>query len=118
MELVRDPDFSIFLHGTNFYLLEGFHTRQEASRKYTFGGAAVYGVENAYIIRGAYIVRGQDYEPAFGVNDMMESFNYTKLDASKPEDRELVEQAWVQKEGTSIKVDGKDMPYSDGSYCL
>ena len=47
---------------------------------------------------------------------MMESFIYSKLDASKPEDRDLVEKAWAQKEG--IEVDGKNLPYEDGWYFL
>ena len=63
-------------------------------------------------------MRGQDYEPAFSVNDMMESFNYAKLDASKPEDKKLVELAWAQKEGSSIEVDGEDKLWYDGVYFL
>ena len=45
---------------------------------------------------------------------MMESFNYTKLDVSKPEDKASVEQAWVQKEGSSIEIDGKKILLQDG----
>ena len=65
-------------------------------------------------MQGAYVVRGQDYEPVFSVNDMMESFTYTKLDASKPEDKEILEKAWVQKKTSSIEVDGKNIEYYDG----
>ena len=68
------------------------------------------------ILRGVYVVRGQDYEPAFGVNDMVESYKYTRLDASKPEDRKIIEDEWAQNEKKSTDVDGKKLPYWDGKY--
>ena len=67
-------------------------------------------------IRGVYLVRGQDYEPAFGVNDMFESYKYTKLDASKPEDKKVVEDEWVQSDDIYLELDGKKLPYLNGKW--
>ena len=69
------------------------------------------------ILRGVYVVRGQDYEPAFEVNAMIDSYKYTRLDASKPEDRKIVEDEWIQK-ATYVEVDGKKLPYWDGKFFL
>merc|ERR1712014_497147 len=57
----------------------GFFTRLEASRKYLFGAASVFGVQNDSVIQGAFDV-APDYE----------SCKFTKLDHTKPEDREFV----------------------------
>ena len=61
-----------------FYLLTstlsgGFFARLEASRKYIFGCASVYGVANDSIIKGAFFVRGQEALPAFDVAPDYES---------------------------------------------
>lgn len=93
-------------------LIGGFNNRLEGSRKYIFGCAAVYGENNASIIQGAFVIRGQEYVPAFDVAPDYESYTFTKLDASKPEDRQFVEDAWGWEKGTT--VDGKDWPLADG----
>ncbi len=83
----------------------GFFNRLEASRKYIFGVASVYGKPNDSVIVGAFLVRGQDAAPAFDVAPDFDSFNFTKLDPSKKEDREFVEDQWEQEK--PVVVGGK-----------
>ena len=90
----------------------GFFTRLEASRKYIFGAASVYGEKNNSIIKGAFVVRGQEAEPAFDVAPDYESFEFTKLDPSKPEDKEFLNDQWAWDK--PIVVDGKEYPWADG----
>lgn len=82
----------------------GFFNRLEASRKFLFGAASVYGKANESIIVGAFLVRGQEALPAFDVAPDYESFEFTKLDPGKKEDREFVEDQWDEK---PVTIDGK-----------
>ncbi|KAA6412221.1 MAG: eEF1-gamma domain-containing [Lasallia pustulata] len=93
-------------------LVGGFFTRLEASRKYIFGCASVYGVTNDSVVQGAFVVRGQEAEPAFDVAPDYESYQFTKLDPSKKEDREFVDDQWSWDK--PIKVDGKTYEWADG----
>jgi len=93
-------------------LIGGFNNRLEGSRKYIFGCAAVYGENNNSIIQGAFVIRGHEYVPAFDVAPDYESYTFTKLDPTKPEDRQFVEDSWGWEKGTT--VDGKDWPLADG----
>ncbi|KAI8657402.1 hypothetical protein NCS57_01118300 [Fusarium keratoplasticum] len=93
-------------------LIGGFNNRLEGSRKYIFGCAAVYGENNDSVIQGAFVVRGQEYLPAFDVAPDYESYEFTKLDPTKPEDRQFVEDAWGWEKG--IKVGDKEYALADG----
>ncbi|KFY07012.1 hypothetical protein V492_07522 [Pseudogymnoascus sp. VKM F-4246] len=93
-------------------LIGGFFTRLEASRKYIFGCASVYGTNNDSIIKGAFVIRGQDAFPCFDVAPDYESYQFTKLDASKPEDREFVNEQWTWEK--PLVVNGKEYPWADG----
>jgi len=93
-------------------LIGGFFARLEASRKYIFGCASVYGASNDSIIKGAFVIRGQEALPAFDVAPDHESYEFTKLDASKPEDKEFVNEQWTWEK--PITVNGKDYPWADG----
>ncbi|KAL9128660.1 MAG: hypothetical protein Q9217_002688, partial [Psora testacea] len=93
-------------------LIGGFFTRLEASRKYIFGCASVYGVTNDSIVQGAFVVRGQEAAPAFDVAPDYESYEFTKLDATKPEDKKFVESMWSMEE--PIEVNGKKYEWADG----
>ncbi|WEW61949.1 elongation factor EF-1 gamma subunit [Emydomyces testavorans] len=93
-------------------LIGGFFARLEASRKYLFGACSVYGKNHDSIIQGAFLVRGQDDIPAFDVAPDRESYNFTKLDANKPEDKQFVEDQWAQDK--SIVVDGKTYEWAEG----
>lgn len=93
-------------------LIGGFFARLEASRKYIFGCASVYGVSNDSIIKGAFVIRGQDALAAFDVAPDYESYQFTKLDASKPEDREFVDEQWTWEK--PLVVNGKEYQWADG----
>jgi len=93
-------------------LIGGFFARLEASRKYIFGCASVYGTNNDSIIKGAFLVRGQEALPAFDVAPDYESYSFTKLDPKNPKDREFVEDQWAWDK--PIVVDGKTYEFADG----
>ncbi|KAI5806573.1 elongation factor EF-1 gamma subunit [Peziza echinospora] len=76
-------------------LIGGFFNRLEASRKHLFGALSVYGEANNSVVTGAFLVRGQDELPAFDVAPDYESYSFTKLDPSKAEDKEFVENQWT-----------------------
>ncbi|KAF3993070.1 hypothetical protein FT663_00894 [Candidozyma haemuli var. vulneris] len=94
-------------------LVGGFFARLSASTKYIFGSMVVYGENNDNGITGVFLVRGQEHEPAFDVAPDWESYSFTKLDASKEEDKAFVENmlAWdhpVDVNGTKREIaDGK-----------
>jgi elongation factor 1-gamma len=93
-------------------LIGGFFARLEASRKYIFGCSSVYGQANDSVIEGAFLIRGQDAAPAFDVAPDFESYEFTKLDPSKPEDKEFVNEQWTWEK--PIVVNGKEYPWADG----
>jgi len=93
-------------------LIGGFFARLEASRKYLFGACSVFGVSNDSVIRGAFMVRGQEALPAFDVAPDWESYEFTKLDPSKAEDKEFVEDQWAWDK--PIDVNGKKYEWADG----
>jgi elongation factor 1-gamma len=93
-------------------LVGGFFARLEASRKYLFGAMSVYGVANDSVIQGAFLVRGQEALPAFDVAPDWESYEFTKLDPSKPEDKEFVNDQWSWDK--PIEVNGKKYDWADG----
>lgn len=90
----------------------GFFNRLEASRKYLFGSMSVYGQSNDSIIRGAFMARGQQSEAAFGVAPDWESYEFTKLDPKKAEDRAFVDSMWSWDK--PIEVKGKKYEHADG----
>jgi elongation factor 1-gamma len=93
-------------------LIGGFFARLEGSRKYIFGCASVYGQANDSVIKGAFVIRGQDATPAFDVAPDFESYEFTKLDPTKPEDKEFVNEQWTWEK--PVTVNGKDYPWADG----
>ncbi|KAM0518642.1 hypothetical protein ACHAPE_004406 [Trichoderma viride] len=93
-------------------LIGGFNNRLEGSRKYLFGCASVYGANNDSVIEGAFVIRGQEYVPVFDVAPDYESYEFIKLDPSKPEDRAYVEAQWSWDK--PVTVNGKEYPHADG----
>ena len=91
-------------------LIGGFFTRLEASRKYLFGAASVFGVTNDSIVKGAFVIRGQEEKPAFDVAPDYDSYEFTKLDPVK--DREFVNDMWAWDK--PIEVGGKKYEWADG----
>ncbi|OTA61181.1 eEF1-gamma domain-containing protein [Hypoxylon sp. EC38] len=93
-------------------LIGGFNTRLEASRKYLFGCASVYGENNDSVIEGAFVIRGDDYVPVFDVAPDYESYEFTKLDPNNPEDRAFVESMWTWDK--PVVHNGKEYKHSAG----
>lgn len=93
-------------------LIGGFFNRLEGSRKYIFGCASVYGVKDDSIVTGAFVIRGQEALPAFDVAPDFESYEFTKLDPTKAEDKEFVNDQWTWEK--PIVVAGKEYPWADG----
>jgi elongation factor 1-gamma len=93
-------------------LVGGFFARLEGSRKYIFGCASVYGVKDDSVIQGAFVIRGQEALPAFDVAPDFESYEFTKLDPTKAEDKEFVNEQWTWEK--PITVGDKSYPWADG----
>lgn len=58
------------------------------------------------------MVRGQEAEPAFDVAPDYESYEFTKLDPSKAEDKTFVEDQWSWDK--PIEVSSKPYEWADG----
>lgn len=88
----------------------GLFARWEASRKYLFASVGVLGKTNDSIISGALVLRGQEAEPVVSVAPDWESYKFTRLDLSKPEDKEFFDgaMAWDLKVGDKEWADGKN----------
>ena len=95
-----------------FWHLGGFFARLEASRKYLFGCASVFGVTNDSVVKGAFLVRGQEALPAFDVAPDYESYEFSKLDPSKAEDKAFVDDMWAWDK--PITVGDKKFEWADG----
>lgn len=93
-------------------LIGGFFNRLSASTKYMFGCLVVYGENNNNGIIGAVVIRGQDYVPAFDVAPDWESYQYEKLDPSKEEDKEFINNMWAWDK--PVVVNGEPKEIVDG----
>ncbi|KAH8689627.1 hypothetical protein BGW36DRAFT_433630 [Talaromyces proteolyticus] len=93
-------------------LIGGFFARLEASRKFLFGAASVYGENYNCLIRGVFLVRGQEHIPAFDVAPDWESYEFKKLDHTNEADRKLVEDLWAWD--VPVVRDGKENAWVDG----
>ncbi|KAL3230534.1 Elongation factor 1-gamma 2 [Nakaseomyces bracarensis] len=93
-------------------LVGGFFNRLSASTKYMFGSLVVYGENNNNGIIGAVMLRGQDHVPAFDVAPDWESYSYSKLDPSKEEDKEFVNNMWAWDK--PVVVNGESKEIADG----
>jgi hypothetical protein len=92
--------------------LGGFFARLEASRKYIFGAASVYGAANDSVIQGAFMVRGNEALPAFDVAPDYESYEFTKLDPSKKEDKVGASRSWLN---SSPNMPSRNMSRTSGA---
>lgn len=71
----------------------------------------VLGENNNSVIEGALIARGQDIIPVVNVAPDFESYEYTRLDLNKPEDKAFFEAAlaWDLEVGGKKWADGKNV---------
>jgi elongation factor 1-gamma len=65
----------------------------------------VYGEENRSVVVGAFLIRGQDAFATFSVAPDYESYEFTKLDPTKKEDREFINDQWAWDK--PVVIDGK-----------
>lgn len=72
----------------------------------------MYGDANDSVIQGVFLVRGDNATPAFEVAPDHESYEFTKLDPAKEEDRTYIEDQWSGDK--PIKVNGKEYALADG----
>ncbi|KAF7327190.1 Elongation factor 1-gamma [Mycena kentingensis (nom. inval.)] len=86
----------------------GFFNRLEASRKYLFASVGVLGTANNSLISGTLILRGPEAEPVVNVAPDWESYNFTKLDLAKEEDKKFFEAALAW----DLEIEGK--AWTDG----
>lgn len=90
-------------------LVGGFFNRLSASVKYMFGSLVVYGENNNNGIIGAVMVRGQEFAPAFDVAPDWESYAYTKLDPTKEEDKEFINNMWAWDKPVVVNGESKEI---------
>ena len=64
------------------------------------------------MIKGAFLVRGQEVVPAFDVAPDYESYEFTKLDPAKDEDRAFIDDMWSWDK--PVTVGGKTYEWADG----
>ena len=93
-------------------LVGGFFNRLTASTKYMFGCLVVYGENNNNGITGAIMIRGDDYVPAFNVAPDWESYSYAKLDPTKEDDKEFINNMWAWDK--PVVVNGENREIADG----
>ena len=90
-----------------------FLQKMDTLRRYAFAAHGVYGTEGDYKIRGVWMMRGKDIPQEFKDNDYFEYLTVRKLDPSKEEDRQLVNDYWTKVNETD-KVEGRFA--ADASY--
>lgn len=93
-------------------LVGGFFNRLSGSTKYLFGSGIVYGENNNNGIIAVFLVRGDKHEPAFDVAPDWESYSFEKLDASKPEVREFVNDVFSWDK--PLLINGETREVADG----
>ena len=90
--------------------LSMFLQKMDPFRKYTFAAHGIYGVEDGYDIRGLWMWRGTEIPQEVKDHDTYEYMFIDKLDSTKPEDRALIENYWLNLEEGQI-VDGMPVAY-------
>jgi len=96
-------------------LIGGFFNRLSGSIKHIFGCMSVYGENNDSVIEGAFVIRGHEFQPAFDVAPDWESYEFTKLDPEKEEDREYVRNQWTWDQ--PVTVGEKQYAHASGKVC-
>lgn len=87
-----------------------FLQKLDQFRKYTFSVHGIYGVEDAYDIRGVWMWRGTEIPEEVKQHESYEYMFIDRLDSSKPEDRKLIEEYWLNLE-EGQNVDGMPVAY-------
>ncbi len=88
-------------------LLRTFLSRLENIRKYLFGCHFILGDEPNLEIEGVWLVRGPELFDQIKEIDVYDTYQWTKLDTSKPETKELVKDFWTHRKEEEEQVQGK-----------
>ena len=83
-----------------------FLQKLDSFRKYCFAVHGVYGSEGDYEVRGVWMWRGTEIPAEIKEHDNFEYMTIKKLDPSKPEDKQLVEDYWTKLNETD-EVEGR-----------
>lgn len=83
-------------------LSSGFLERAEACRRTAFGLHCVLGEEPNLEIEGVWLWRGQDIMPEMKDHPTFEYYKSRKLDVTKAEDKQLIEDFWTRGEGEQM----------------
>lgn len=82
---------------------DGFLERTESGRKHTFSTHGVYGEEGTLEIKGVWLWRGLDCPQFIIDNPQFEYYDRRTLDPSKPEEKEVIYNYWLNlKEGDVV----------------
>jgi len=90
--------------------LSMFLQKMDPFRKYTFSAHGIYGVEDGYDQRGVWMWRGTEIPQEVKDHDTYEYMFIDRLDTTKPEDRKLIEEYWLNLEEGQM-VDGMPVAY-------
>lgn len=84
-------------------LLNGTFQRWERVRKYAFGSFCIFGVDNDNEAHGIWVFRGPGIPAEIAEADDCDSFEFTKLDITKTEDKERINAflAWGEIPGVA-----------------
>ena len=90
-------------------LVGGFMQRLDHFRKYAFAVHGVYGDEPNLDIKGLWLWRGTEIPFEMKDHVSYEYHFFTKLDSTKEEDRQLVEDFWCKQTEDEDVVEGQTL---------
>lgn len=106
LKYIKYPGECEVVYRTN-NLLRTFLSRLEHIRKWLFGTHLILGDEPQLEIEGVWLVRGPELFDQIKEIDVYDTYKWTKLDISKPEDKALVTDFWTHRKEDEEKVQGK-----------
>lgn len=106
LKYIKYPGECEVVYRTN-NLLRTFMSRLEHVRKFIFGTHFVLGDEPALFIEGVWLIRGPELFNDIKEIDVFDTYEWIKLDSSKPETKELVKDFWTHRVEEDMKVQDK-----------
>lgn len=87
-------------------LMKGFLRGLESIGKFMFGVHGIFGDEPALDCQGVWMMRGTDVLPQLKESGSFDTYEWVKLDHTKPEDRALVEKFWSLRNEDEDSIEG------------
>ena len=106
LKYIKYPGECEIVYRTN-NLLRTFMSRLENVRRFIFGTHFVLGDEPSLFIEGVWLMRGPELLDMIKEIDMWDTYEWIKLDSSKPEVRDLVKDFWCHRKEDEQQVQGK-----------